>query len=70
MLPPLGKEHDRYYVIPSAEMDRTLLYDSGYSCSHVPYFAMKGSTHSLWRVDPYARSMIDAAGIDEETISF
>ena len=70
VLPPLGKEHDRYYVIPSAEMDRTLLYDSGYSCSHVPYFAMKGSTHSLWRVDPYARSMIDAAGIDEETISF
>ena len=70
VLPPLGKEHDRYYVIPFAEMDRTLLHDSGYSCSHVPYFAMKGYTHSLWRVNPYAKSIIDAAGKDEETISF
>ena len=70
VLPPLGKEHDRYYVIPSGEIDRGLLDDSGYGCSHVPYFAMKGSTHSLWRVNPYAKSVIDAAKTDSETISF
>lgn len=69
-LPKLPEEFNRNYVVQADTIDRTLLKDSGYSVLHRPYFAMKGSTHDNWMLNPHTRSGVDAAKKDEPAISF
>lgn len=70
VLPALGEEYDRNYMIPAEEVDMYLLSRSGYRCLHRPYFTMKGSTHRLYTINPHTKRMVDAGKVDEETTSF
>ena len=73
MLPRLSKDFDRDYVVDYdsiSENDMHLLEMSGYDIRHRPYFAMQGSTHSMWSFNPYRKSGVDAAKDGEEAITF
>ena len=70
LLPPLEKEYDCDFVIPSGEVDRELLRRSGYGILHRPYFAMRGYTHDLWTINPHKKSGTDAAPKDAKPTSF
>lgn len=70
VLPKLPEEFDRNYVVQADTIDRPLLKNSGYSVAHRPYFAMPGSTHDNWMLNPHRRSGTDAAKKDEPAISF
>ena len=52
------------------EIDGKILYDSGYVLLHRPYFAMRGSTHSKYQLNPHTRRGVDAAKVDDPSISF
>ena len=51
-------------------IDITILNQSGYRVVHRPYFAMKGSTHDKWELNPYTKTGVDAAMKDDDGISF
>jgi hypothetical protein len=71
VLPKLDKSFDINFVVSDiTNEDSTLLDYSGYHILHRPYFAMKGSTHSKWTLNPYTKSGVDAAGINEKSITF
>ena len=70
VLPALGEEYDRNYIIPAEEVDMYLLSRSGYRCLHRPYFAMKGSSHDLFTINPHTKYIVDAGKEDEEITSF
>ena len=69
-LPPFSEEYDReYYVITRTIPIHTIL-NSGYKVLHRPYFAMSGSTHELCTINPYKKSVVDAAKVDVQVITF
>ena len=70
ILPGLPEEYDRNYVVDSDTVDCRLLDDSGYTILHRPYFAMMGSTHEKWQLNPHTKGGVDAAKTDEKSISF
>lgn len=71
VLPSLGKEYDRVFAIPCKEIDFALLERSGYQIWHRPYFAMRrGSTHSVYKVNPHTKYILDAGFEDSEPTSF
>lgn len=70
ILPKLPKEYDKNYVVQADTVDWPLLKNSGYTVMHRPYFAMPGSTHDNWMLNPHTRSGVDAAKKDEPAISF
>lgn len=70
ILPRLSEEYDRSFVVDSDTIDLRILHDSGYTILHRPYFAMMGSTHTKWQLDPHTKSGVDAAKTEEESISF
>lgn len=70
ILPALGEEHDKNYVIKTDNIDAELLEHSGYRVLHRPYFAMQNSTHELWQLNPHTKSGVDAAKKDSEAIDF
>ena len=59
VLPSLPKEYDRNYVVNSANI--AMLERSGYTIYHRPYFAMRGSTHEKWTLNPHTKCGVDAA---------
>ena len=70
ILPSLPEEYNKDYYIDADTIDWALLYQSGYSFQHRPYFAMKGSTHEKITVNPHFKRGTDAAKISAESISF
>ncbi|MGN0709396.1 MAG: hypothetical protein ACI4LM_04050 [Anaerovoracaceae bacterium] len=73
ILPPLPEEYARFYVVDPDTItgsDYVLLSDSGYVFGHLPYFSMKGKTHSKYQINPVSKSMLDAAPEDAEAIPF
>ena len=70
ILPKLPEEYDKNYVVDVDTIDGKILYDSGYVLLHRPYFAMRGSTHSKYQLNPHTRRGVDAAKVDDPSISF
>ena len=70
ILPRLNEKHDRYYTVSIQNIDMYLLDNSGYTIRHRPYFAMCGSTHSAWSLNPHTKCGVDAAKEDEKVIEF
>ena len=73
VLPRLSKEFDKDYFVDSdniTEDDLHLLERSGFVIMHRPYFAMPGSTHSMWSLNPHRKSGTDAVRVGQEAITF
>ena len=70
VLPALPEAYDQKYYVRTDSIDFALLHRSGYQLLHRPYFAMKGSTHEAYSLNPHTRSGVDAAPDEAETISF
>jgi hypothetical protein len=70
ILPSLPAEYDNDYYVDSDGIDYELLLISGYRILHTPYFSMKGSTHSVWTLNPHAKTGVDAAKCGSDTITF
>ena len=68
VLPSLPKEYDRNYVVDSVNW--TLLERLGYTILHRPYFAMRGSTHEKWTLNPHTKCGVNAARDEDVAISF
>ena len=72
-LPQLPDEFDKEYVVDVDTMtDRSfsLLRRSGYVILHRPYFAMCGSTHKKYTLNPHTKQGVDAAEAGRAAISF
>ena len=65
---------DREYVIKAEAPDKKKLSDlldwSGFVIRHRPYFAMYGSTHLKWTVNPFTKAGMDAAPTKAEAITY
>ena len=70
VLPPLPEDYDRKYYVRTDSIDFDILRRSGYQLWHRPYFAMKGSTHKAYSLNPHTKYGVDAAPDEAETISF
>ena len=70
ILPQLNEMYDRYFAVSVDTIDISMLEHSGYMILHRPYFAMAGSTHSAWSLNPHTRHGVDAAKEDEDVIDF
>lgn len=63
-------KYNKTFVVNRDSIDATILDQSGYRILHRPYFAMKGSTHDKWELNPYTKTGVDAAMKEEDGISF
>lgn len=71
ILPKLDETFNINYVVDNiSEKDIELLDNSGYHILHRPYFAMKGSTHSKWTLNPHTKGGVDAAKENADAITF
>lgn len=70
ILPSLPEEYDRNYVVERSDVDYTMLNRSGYRIFHRPAMAMHGYTHSKITLNPHVKEGVDAARIDDGSISF
>lgn len=70
VLPKADIKHNKTFVVNRDSIDVTILDQSGYRIVHRPYFAMKGSTHDKWELNPYTKTGVDAAMKEEDGISF
>ena len=70
ILPSLPKEYDKTYSVEARTIDYDLLERSGYLIQHRPYFAMQGSTHAAYELNPHAKGGVDAAKVDLPMITF
>lgn len=70
VLPALPESHDKRYYVRTDTIDFDALHRSGYQLLHRPYFAMKGSTHEAYSLNPHTKYGVDAAPDGAEIISF
>lgn len=70
ILPALGEEYDKSYVVKSDTIDGVLLKHSGYTVLHRPNIAMYGNTRRMYQLNPHRKSGVDAAREDSEAIDF
>ena len=71
ILPKLDESHNIDYIVNNITDENVkILEASGYRMIHRPHFAMRGSTHSKWILNPYNKSGVDAAKDDDNAISF
>ncbi len=70
ILPKADIKYNKTFVVNRDGIDADVLYQSGYRILHRPYFAMKGSTHDKWELNPYNKTVVDATLKDNEGISF
>ena len=70
ILPSLSEKYDKDYYVVTDTVDGALLNRSRYNILHRPYFAMKGSTHTIITLNPHTKSGVDAAPVLAEAISF
>ena len=65
ILPSLPEEYDRNYIVEAEGVDFELLGHSGYKVWHRPYFAMAGSTHSKYTLNPHTKQGVDAVKMND-----
>lgn len=70
LLPALPQAYNRKYFVQTADMDLTLLFDSGYTFFHRPYFAMYASTREAYTLNPHSKQGVDAAPKAAPSIPF
>ncbi len=70
VLPSLSQDYDKNYIVDADTISRSVLRRSGYVILHRPYFAMTGSTHEKWQLNPHRKRGVDAAKIVDDSISF
>jgi len=70
ILPSLPEEYDKKYIVDSDTIEQSMIMRSGYTILHRPYFAMNGSTHEKWQLNPHTKMGVDAAKDDDESICF
>ena len=70
ILPKADIKYNKTFVVNRDGIDVDVLNQSGYRVVHRPYFAMKGSTHDKWELNPYTKTGVDAAMKDDDGISF
>jgi len=70
ILPCLPDKYNKSYAVIEKTINHQLLKDSGYKYIHQPYFSMNGSTHSCYSLNPYTKTVIDAAKVTKEYITF
>ena len=70
VLPALPEAYDRKYYVRTDSIDFDLLHRSGYQLLHRPYFAMKGSTHEAYSLNPHTKYGVDAAPENTEFMDF
>lgn len=63
-------KYNKTFVVNRDSIDVTILDQSGYRIVHRPYFAMRGSTHDKWELNPYSKTGVDAAMKEEDGINF
>ena len=69
-LTDFSEEFDKEYCVVTKTIPVPMIYRSGYTVLHRPYFAMRGCTHDVSTINPYKKSVIDAAKIDAPYITF
>lgn len=69
-LPKVNDNLNQLYYVKSGEIPFRTLCESGYVLFHRPYFAMYGSTHEIYELNPYHKYGTDAASKDAKTISW
>lgn len=69
-LPALPENYDKQYAVDADTISVRVLNASGYTILHRPYFAMNGSTHEKWTLNPHTMTGVDAAKCDDESIPF
>lgn len=57
------------YVVPINDEIYKMLVNDGYRIFHRPYFAMTGSTHSLYSIRPLSQDATNAAKVDSQNIT-
>ena len=71
ILPKADIKYNKTFIVLSDTINDDILDYSGYRILHRPYFAMKGSTHSKWELNPYTKMGVDATSkLDEVAITF
>lgn len=70
LLPALPQAYNRKYFVQTADMDLTLLFDSGYTFFHRPYFAMYACTREAYTLNPHSKQGVDAAPKAAPSIPF
>ena len=70
ILPKADIKYNKTFVVHRDGIDVDVLDQSGYRILHRPYFAMKGSTHDKWELNPYSKTGVDAAMKNDDGISF
>ena len=70
LLPALPQEYNQKYFVQTADMDVKLLFDSGYTFFHRPYFAMYASTREAYTLNPHSKQGVDAAPKSAQSIPF
>lgn len=70
VLPSLPEAYNRKYYVRTDSIDFNTLHRSGYQLLHRPYFAMNGSTHKAYTLNPHTKYGVDAAPDEAEIISF
>lgn len=72
VLPILSERYDIDYVVDAktiTEEDHIML-EREYRILHRPYFAMKGYTHSKYKLNPHTKTGVDAVPVETEAITF
>ncbi len=72
ILPVLSEEYDIDYVVDAktiSEEDHIML-EREYQLLHRPYFAMKGCTHSKYKLNPHTKIGVDAEVVEANAITF
>ena len=70
ILPDVSEEYDREYYVITETLVMINVSRSGYVAIHRPCFAMRGFTHAVCTVNPYKKSIVDAAPKDAKRITF
>ena len=70
LLPALPQEYNQKYFVQTADMDVKLLFDSGYTFFHRPYFAMYASTREAYTLNSHSKQGVDAAPKAAQSIPF
>lgn len=69
-IPDFSEEFDRKYCVITKTIPILMVYRSGYTVLHRPYFAMMGCTHDVSTINPHKKCVVDAAKIDAPYITF
>ena len=70
ILPTLSEEFNQNYYVSLKVGAVDILMKSNYRLLHRPYFAMKGSTHEYYTLNPHTKVGVDASPVNCKPITF